>query len=222
MKGRRYTLINRKKSQVLRYASLVAVGKAGKPLTLAILPIHKGQSRAETVRTLLRIIAPLRLKLDYLLMDGGFASAELFEELDKRNLKWICRGKWSKKLSATNSVLLHKVGKVNYQVRSFLGSDGKTLLHASLSCSLNPVDVFEHYKTRFKIEHTYRSTRELRIVSSSGNLLFRWALWYFSHSLELIWQLLLISLRLSNPYSMLGKFRLRKVKRIFDPVVNPP
>ena len=110
LNGRRYTLINRKKLQVLRYASLVVVGKAGKPL--AILPVHNGQSRAETVRTLLQIIVPLHLKLDYLLMDGGFASAELFEELDNRNLKWICRGKWRKKMTSTNSVLLQKVGKL--------------------------------------------------------------------------------------------------------------
>ena len=181
LNGRQYTLINRKKLQVLRYASLTVVGKAGKPVTLAILPIHKGQSRAETVRTLLQIIAPLGLNLDYFVMDGGFASAEPFEELDTRNLKWICRGKWSKKIASTYSSFLQEIGKVKYQVRSFLGSDAKTLLHASLSCQLNPVNVFEQYKTRFKIEHTYRSTHELRIVSSSGNLLYRWALWYFAH-----------------------------------------
>ena len=128
LNGKRYTLINRKKLQVLRYASLAVVGKAGKPVTLAILPVYKGQSRAETVRILLQIIAPLGLKLDYLLMDGGFASAELFEELDNRSLKWICRGKWSKKITPTDSNFLQEIGKVKYQVRSFLGSDGKTLL----------------------------------------------------------------------------------------------
>ena len=64
--GKKATLHNRKKKKVFRYATLVALQKGERPLTLAFLPVLLGQKRKDTVATLLKFVATaLKASLDF-------------------------------------------------------------------------------------------------------------------------------------------------------------
>ena len=201
---------NRKKKKVFRYATLVALQKGERPLTLAFLPVLLGQKRKDTVATLLQFVQGLHLKPRLILMDGGFAVTELFHYLDAVKLTWICRGSRMKKREYPVPVFEAQFGRKKYRVRSFL-VDERTLLHSSLLYKGNLAQVKKDYTRRFQIEHTYRSAKELRVITSSRSVIYRWAIWAFSQYLELLWKLLcLVALSLGFT---LREFRLRLLKR---------
>ena len=129
--GKKATLYNRKKKKVFRYATLVALQKGERPLTLAFLPVLLGQKRKDTVTTLLKFVQRLHLKPRLILMDGGFAVTELFQHLDAAKLTWICRGSRMKKREYPVPEFAAEFGRKKYRVRSFL-VDERTLLHGSL------------------------------------------------------------------------------------------
>ena len=143
-------------------------------------------------------------------MDGGFAVTELFQYLDNVKLAWICRGNRMKKREYPGSIFEAEFGRKKYRVRSFL-VDERTLLHSSCLYRGSLERVKKDYKRRFQIEHTYRSAKELRVVTSSRSVTYRWAVWSFSLYLELLWKLLCL-VSLSFGFT-LREFRLRLLKR---------
>ena len=84
--SKKVTVHNRKKQKVIRYATLVAIQKGERPLTLAFLPVLLGQKRKDTVATLLKFVQGMHLKPRLILMDGGFAVTELLQHLDDAKL----------------------------------------------------------------------------------------------------------------------------------------
>ena len=208
--GEKTTLHNRKKKKVFRYATLVALQKGERPLILAFLPVLLGQKRKDTVAILLKFVQGLHLKPRLILMDGGFAVAELFRHLDDAKLAWIYRGSRIKKREYPGSVFEAQFGRKKYRVRSFL-VDERTLLHSSLLYTGSLEQMKNDYKRRFQIEHTYRSAKELRVVTSSRSVIYRWAVWAFFQYLELLWKLLcLVALSFGFTFR---EFRLRLLKR---------
>ena len=204
------TFYNRKKQKVFRYATLVVIQEGERPLTIAFLPVLLGQKRKDTVATLLKFVRGMRLKPRLILMDGGFAVTELFQYLDATKLAWICRGNRIKKREYPDPIFEAEFGRKKYRVRSFL-VDKRTLLHSSCLYRGSLERVKKDYKLRFQIEHTYRSAKELRVVTSSRSVTYRWAVWSFSLYLELLWKLLcLVALRFGFTYR---EFRLRLLKR---------
>ena len=204
------TVHNRKKQKVIRYATLVAIQKGERPLTLAFLPVLLGQKRKDTVATLLKFVQGMHLKPRLILMDGGVAVTELLQHLDDAKLPWVCRGSRMKKREYPDPVFEAEFRRKKYRVRSFL-VDKRTLLHSSRLYRGSLEQVKKDYKRRFQIEHTYRSAKELRVVTSSRSVIYRWAVWSFSLYLELLWKLLcLVALSLGFT---LREFRLRLLKR---------
>ena len=207
---KKVTFYNRKKQKMFRYATLVVNKKGERPLTIAFLPVPLGQKRKDTVATLLKFAQGMRLKPRLILMDGGFAVTELFQYLDDAKLAWICRGNRMKKREYPARVFEAEFGRKKYRVRSFLVDD-RTLLHSSFLYRGSLERVKKDYKRRFQIKHTYRSAKELRVVTSSRSVTYRWAVWSFSLYLELLWKLLcLVALRFGFTYR---EFRLRLLKR---------
>ena len=129
--SKKVTVHNLKKQKVIRYATLVAIQKGARPVTLAFLPVLLGQKRKDTVATLLKFVQGMHLKPRLVLMDGGFAVTELLQHLDDAKLPWICRGNRMKKREYPDSVFEAEFGRKKYRVRSFL-VDKRTLLHSSL------------------------------------------------------------------------------------------
>ena len=204
------TFYNRKKQKVFRYATLVVIQEGERPLTIAFLPVLLGQKRKDTVATLLKFVRGMHLKPRLILMDGGFAVTELFHYLDNVKLAWICRGNRMKKREYPDPIFEAEFGRKKYRVRSFL-VDERTLLHSSCLYRGSLERVKKDYKRRFQIEHTYRSAKELRVVTSSRSVTYRWAVWSFSLYLELLWKLLCL-VALSFGFT-LREFRLRLLKR---------
>ena len=64
---------------------------------LAFFPVLLGQKRKDTGATLLKFVQGLHLKPRLIVMDGGFAVAELFRHLDDAKLAWTCQGNRMKK-----------------------------------------------------------------------------------------------------------------------------
>ncbi len=94
-----YTKKYGKSVQALRYATLSIVSMNTmfhQPLTIGFAINYVGQPRDEVVRNLLSQIK-LPMKVDRILLDGGFASQEVFTYLDAENYKWIARGRVSSK-----------------------------------------------------------------------------------------------------------------------------
>ena len=147
--SKKVTVHNRKKQKVIRYATLVAIQKGERPLTLAFLPVLLGQKRKDTVATLLKFVQGMHLKPRLILMDGGFAVTELLQHLDDAKLPWICRGSRMKKREYPDPVFEAEFGRKKYRVRSFLVNK-RTLLHSSRLYRGSLEQVKKDYKRRFQ------------------------------------------------------------------------
>ena len=148
---------------------------------------------------------------------------ELLQHLDDAKQPWVCRGNRMKKREYPDPIFEAEFGRKKYRVRSFL-VDEQTLLHSSLLYNGSLEQVKKDYQRRFQIEHTYRSVKELRFVTSSRSMIYRWAVWSFSQYQELLWKLLcLVTLSFGFTFR---EFHLRLLKRelvklfSFDPGEN--
>jgi hypothetical protein len=197
---KRFTTFSTTKGRnALRYGTLSIVSANGKwnyPLTLGFVCNYVGQPRQEVLKRLLSQIN-LPMKIDCLLMDGGFNDANLFEWLDQKNISFLVRGRYSSKktyLGPLWSTFDYTTGAKKYPVRAFLfprmGKNGKTqeiLLLSNHDYSLKKA--ISIYKIRFRIENTYRQSKLVKIRTSTTKIRLRWIMWAFAHFLELVWEL---------------------------------
>ena len=71
--GRRLLCIIAKKKKAFRYATLVALQKGERLLTLAFLPVLLSQKRKDTVATLLKFVQGMHLKARLIVMERGYS-----------------------------------------------------------------------------------------------------------------------------------------------------
>lgn len=192
----------RKKRYALRFGTISIVSANDKwiyPLTIGFVVNYLGQERVEVVKQLLSQIN-LPMKIECLLMDGGFNDAELFEYLDNEKINFMVRGRVSKKKRYPGKVgsnFAYKTGKSKYLVEGYLfskrGKDGKLkfiMLLGSKRKRYSIAKVKSLYRKRFRIENTYRHARGFKIRTSTSKIQLRWIMWAFAHFLELIWEMI--------------------------------
>ena len=192
----------RKRRNALRFATLSIVFAENTwsyPLTIGFVINHLGQERIEVVKRLLKQIN-LPMRIDCLLMDGGFNDEKIFEYLDSKKINFIVRGRISKKKRYPGKVgsnFAYKTGRSKYLVEAYLfskrGKDGKLkfiLLLGSKHYRYTIPKVKSIYRKRFRIENTYRHARVVKIRTSTSKIQLRWIMWAFAHFLELIWELI--------------------------------
>lgn len=197
-----YTKKHGKSDQALRYATLSIVSMDTmfhQPLTICFGINYVGQPRDEVVKNLLSQIN-LPLKIDRILLDGGFASEDVFQYLDGQRYKWIARGRYSSKkdyLGDINEEWFPYYLNNSYPVAAYLvdqdqpnGETENVLLLCSRFWTPTPAKTKELYRKRFRIENTYRHARAVKIRTSTRNIQLRWIMWAISHFLELFWQLI--------------------------------
>ena len=200
---KRFTTFSTTKGRnALRYATLSIVSVNGKwdyPLTIGFACNYVGQSRQEVVQRLLSQVN-LPMKIDCLLMDGGFNDADLFAWLDQEQIRFLVRGRFSAKKTYPGSLWStfdYQTGSKKYPVRAFLsprkrkqGDIETILLLSNHKYRLKEARIL--YKKRFRIENTYRQAKHFKIRTSTTKIQLRWIMWAFAHFLELIWQLVRI------------------------------
>ena len=188
--------------KVFKYATLTVVSyghKYTKPITIGFVLVWKGMKRVDVVKRLLKQVETLDLKIDFLLMDGGFSGIENIKYLKEINMNFITRGKLSKKKNYFDSVGLSfdyelKNAKSSVQVEGLLLREktkkGKRKFIFFL-CSkiITGAKLKKLYRQRFRIENTYRHQRVVKIRTSSKKLHVRWFLWIISVLLELLWEI---------------------------------
>ena len=188
--------------KVFKYATLTVVSYGNnhtKPITIGFVLVWKGMKRVDIVKRLLQQIKPLNLKIDFLLMDGGFSGVDCIKYLKENNINFITRGKFSKKKGYLDSVGLSfdyelKNGKSSVQVEGLLLREktkkGKRKFIFFL-CSkiITGAKLKQLYRQRFRIENTYRHQRVVKIRTCSRKLHVRWFLWIISVLIELIWEI---------------------------------
>ena len=201
--SKRLTMFSqRKKRNVLRFATLSIVSANNRwtyPLTIGFVINHLGQERLEIVKRLLSQIN-LPMKIECLLIDGGFNDATLFEYLDSEKINFLVRGRVSKKKRYPGKVgsnFAYRTGKSKYLVEAYLfskrGKDDKLKFILLLGSSRYRYSVAKAkllYRKRFRIENTYRHARGFKIRTSTRKIQLRWIMWAFAHFLELIWELI--------------------------------
>ena len=197
---KRFTTFSTTKGRnALRYATLSIVSVNGEwdyPLTIGFVCNYVGQSRQEVVQRLLSQIN-LPMKIDCLLMDGGFNDADLFAWLDQKQIRFLVRGRFSAKKTYPKGEWTsfdYQTGAKKYPVRGFLylrrNKQEKTetiLLLSNHNYRLK--EAISLYRKRFRIENTYRQAKYFKIRTSTTKIQLRWIMWAFAHFLELIWQL---------------------------------
>ena len=207
--GTLYTMFSHRRGRMaLRYAtlSIVEIGQRWtQPLTIGFGLNSKNQKRVDVVRRLLDQINGMKMKIQVLLMDGGFQDRETFKLLESRNISWICRGKIRK-----GKIYPEPVGN-SFEYESagypcwghfFSKRSKKTkrltfiLLLSSKKLTLNCAK--EVYRKRFRIENNYRAARMMKIRTTSSKIQIRWIMWAFTHFLELIWQILRVVFQIMN------------------------
>lgn len=208
---KRLTLFSqRKKRNALRFATLSIVSANNRwtyPLTIGFVVNYLGQERVEVVKRLLNQIN-LPMKIECLLMDGGFNDATLFEYLDNHKINFLVRGRISKKKrygGKVGSNFAYTTGKSKYLVEAYLfskrGKNGKlkfVLLLGSGRYRFSINKAKSLYRKRFRIENTYRHARGFKIRTSTTKIQLRWIMWAFAHFLELIWELIRYVFQVQN------------------------
>lgn len=191
-----------KRRNALRFATLCIVSADNQwiyPLTIGFVVNHLGQERLEVVKRLLKQIN-LPMKIECLLMDGGFNDAGLFEYLDSQKINFLVRGRVSKKKEYPGKVgsnFAYTTGKSKYKVEAYLyskrGADRKLqfiLLLGSKRYRYTIAKAKSLYRKRFRIENTYRHAKQFKIRTSTSKIQLRWIMWAFAHFLELVWELI--------------------------------
>ena len=99
------------KRGVFRYATaaIVSFGKKLQiPITIAFAVNYKGQTRDDVLKNIYDQILPLNLKIECMVIDGGFASTGCFRFLNSQQLPFISRGKLYKKKTLKYQLLNHR------------------------------------------------------------------------------------------------------------------
>lgn len=175
-----------KKRNALRFATLSIVlveNKWSYPLTIGLVINHLGQERTEVAKRLLSQIN-LPMKIDCLLVDGGFNDTKIFEYLDTQKINFLVWGRFSKKKrcpSKVGSNFAYKTGKSRYLVEAYLfskrGKDGKLkfiLLLGRKHYRYTIPKVKSIYRKLFRIENTFRHARVVKIRTSTSKIQLRW------------------------------------------------
>lgn len=202
--GKEFIVYNQTgRRRVFQYATLTVVSSGknySKPITIGFVIVYKGLKRIEIVKKLLRQIKGLNLQINWLLMDGGFSGVDCIKYLKENHIKFVTRGKYSKKKGYLDSIGLSfdyevKNARSSVKVEGMLLREktkkGKRKLIFFLSSKImTHAKLKQLYRQRFRIENTYRHQRVVKIRSSSRKLHIRWFLWVISILLELIWEII--------------------------------
>lgn len=202
--GKEFIVYNQTgRRRVFQYATLTVVSSGknySKPITIGFVIVYKGLKRIEIVKKLLRQIKGLNLQINWLLMDGGFSGVDCIKYLKENHIKFVTRGKYSKKKGYLDSIGLsfdyevknaHSSVKVEGMLLREKTKKGKRKLIFFLSSKImTHAKLKQLYRQRFRIENTYRHQRVVKIRSSSRKLHIRWFLWAISILLELIWEII--------------------------------
>ncbi len=202
--GKEFIVYNQTgRRRVFQYATLTVVSSGknySKPITIGFVIVYKGLKRIEIVEKLLKQIKGLNLQIDWLLMDGGFSGVDCIKYLQENHIKFVTRGKYSKKKAYLDSIGLsfaYEVKNASSSVkvegmllREKTKKGKRKLIFFLCSNIMTHAKLKQLYRQRFRIENTYRHQRVVKIRSSSRKLHIRWFLWAISILLELIWEII--------------------------------
>lgn len=204
------------------------------PLTIGLVIMHKGQSKAEVMKRLFDQIRMMNIKIDLLSCDGEFYSKTVVEYLDNlptevKPKRYLIRGRYSKKTNYPGEIGQRfpydmKAGtKDEYRVEGYLiknktpKGDETRFFISSRYNHFHPSEIKRIYKRRFRIENTFRHTRNCKIFTNSDDLTKRIALWAFSHFIELLWEIFRIAHKLPGDRKYRYDLRQKRFLRIiFD------
>lgn len=188
------------KRRVFRYATaaLVSFGKSLQiPITIAFAINYKNQTRDDVLKIIYAQIRPLNLKIECMVLDGGFASVDCLKFLDSKKIPFVTRGKLFKKsrypgAEANFEHILRGRGG-SFKVNAFIvegksASGGKHKMLYLSSQTITPKLLTKYYGKRFRIENTYRHARVTKIRTSTSKVHLRWILWAVSLLLEILWE----------------------------------
>ncbi len=155
--------------KIFQYATLTIVSSGKnftKPITIGFVIVYKGLKRSEIVKKLLSQIKELYLRIDWLLMDGGFSGVDCIRYLQGEGINFVTRGKFSRKKDYVDSIGLSfaytlKNARSNVEVEGMLlrekGKKGKRkLIFFITSKIMSHAKLKKLYRQRFRIENTYR------------------------------------------------------------------
>lgn len=196
---KRVTMFSQSKHRnALRFGTLCIVSAQGQwsyPLTIGFVVNYLGQSRTEVVKRLLSQIT-LPIKIECLLIDGGFNDAELFEWLDHSNIRFVCRGRYGRKNAGKlNTCFQYRVGSKRYPTFGYLyarntGNGKREVVFLLSNHKFSLGKIKNLYRKRFRIENTYRHAKLTKMRTSTSKIQLRWIMWALAHFLELVWELL--------------------------------
>ncbi len=189
------------KRRVFRYATaaIVSFGKKLQiPITIAFAVNYKGQTRDDVLKNIYDQILPLNLKIECMVIDGGFASTGCFKFLNSKQIPFVSRGKLYKKKTypdADHNFVHTQLGydgpyKVNaYIVEQRSATGGIHRMMYLSSERITPKLLIKYYGKRFRIENTYRHARVSKIRTSTKKVHLRWVLFAVSLLLEVLWEI---------------------------------
>lgn len=188
------------KRRVFRYATaaIVSFGKKLQiPITVAFAINYKNQTRDDVLKIIYAQIRPLNLKIECMVVDGGFASIHCFRFLDSKKIPFVSRGKLYKKKEypdpEQNFVHTLRGHAGTFKVNGFIVDERSAMggRHRMLYLSsetITPKLLVKYYGKRFRIENTYRHARVSKIRTSTSKVYLRWVLWAVSLLLEILWE----------------------------------
>ncbi|MCH8906288.1 MAG: transposase [Candidatus Heimdallarchaeota archaeon] len=174
------------KRRVFRYATaaIVSFGKKLQiPINIAFAVNYKGQARDDVLQKIYEQIRPLNLKIECMVLDGGFASIRCFRFLDSQQIRFVSRGNRYKKRvypdveknfehPLRGSAGTFKVNGFIVDERSETGGRHRMLYLSSET--ITPKLLVKYYGKRFRIENSYRHARVSKIRTSTSKVHLRW------------------------------------------------
>ncbi|MCY3415146.1 MAG: transposase [Candidatus Heimdallarchaeota archaeon] len=191
-----------KKAYAFQFATLSIVeidGKWENPLTIDVMLNYKDRPRVEIIKEFIERLN-LNVKIKLLTIDGGFMTKGIAKYLDEIKIPYLGRGRYSKKKEYPGTVNTNfEYDLAGYKVEGYLllnKSRKKTgkeksykVLMISTSKKRYSIEMVRNlYKKRFRIENTYKQTKQVKIKSSSRNLKQRLFYWSISQYIELLWE----------------------------------
>ena len=168
---------------------------------IAIMPVQK-RSILDIVQTIVGIVDGMGIRIMFLLMDGGFFSAEVINYLISGDIPFImhvprmekrCEEGEADGLYTTKSHRRPKNRQATFRLVSIWGKDrrGKTMLYAfATNTTLPPISILRIFKKRWGIETGYRMIRKFLAKTTSRRRKIRLLYFYFAILLYNFWVLL--------------------------------
>ncbi len=147
-----------------KYGSIsVASGKCNN-LTLAVMPIAKGDGRVEHVRKLLEHVFKLGIRVKLLLLDGGYYSVDVINYLNSAGIKFIMRMKDYGKIEAGSDFIYttnspYRDEQATFRVVTINGKDRyghNELFIFATNTDMSPRKIRKIFRKRWRIETSYR------------------------------------------------------------------